>query len=100
MHSNEPKRDQKGFKISETNTNSNRRNNNVLKDGANNEINENYSDEIIHYNYFYKDLAIQINTNDQTVRTDTVQDLKEFNNQFLTTQAKKTGTTCFYDAWY
>ena len=35
------------------------------------------------------DLAIQINANDKTVRSDTVQDLKKFNNQSLATQAKK-----------
>ena len=35
------------------------------------------------------DLAIQIFANDNTVRSDTVHDLKEFNNQSLATQAKK-----------
>ena len=35
------------------------------------------------------DLAIQIIANDKTVRSDTVQDLKEFNSQSLATQAKK-----------
>ena len=35
------------------------------------------------------DLAIQIISNDKTVRSDTVHDFKEFNNQFLATQAKK-----------
>ena len=35
------------------------------------------------------DLDIQRNSNDKTVRTDTVQDLKEFNNQSSATQAKK-----------
>ena len=35
------------------------------------------------------ELAIQIISNDKTVRNDTVQDLKEFNKQYLTTQAKK-----------
>ena len=35
------------------------------------------------------DLAIQNNSNDQTVRNDTIQDLKEFHQQPLTTQAKK-----------
>ena len=35
------------------------------------------------------DLAIQITANDKTVRSDTVQDLKEFNSQSLATQAKK-----------
>ena len=32
---------------------------------------------------------MQINSNDKTVRSDTIQDLKDFNNQSLTTQAKK-----------
>ena len=35
------------------------------------------------------DLAIKLIANDKTVRKDTVQDLKEFNNQSLATQAKK-----------
>ena len=35
------------------------------------------------------DLALQIISNDNTVRRDTVYDLKEFNNQSLATQAKK-----------
>ena len=35
------------------------------------------------------ELAIQIISNDKTVRSDTIQDLKEFNQQSLTTQAKK-----------
>ena len=35
------------------------------------------------------DLAEQIISNDKTVRNDTVQDLKEFNSQSLSTQAKK-----------
>ena len=35
------------------------------------------------------DLAIQIIANDKTVRIDTVQVLKQFNNQSLATQAKK-----------
>ena len=34
-------------------------------------------------------LAIQIVSNDKTVRSDTVQDLMKFNNQSLATQAKK-----------
>ena len=32
---------------------------------------------------------MQLSSNDQTVRNDTIQDLKEFNQQSLTTQAKK-----------
>ena len=33
------------------------------------------------------ELAMEINSNDKTVRSDTIQDLKEFNAQSLTTQA-------------
>ena len=32
---------------------------------------------------------MQLSSNDKTVRTDTIQELKEFNQQSLTTQAKK-----------
>ena len=35
------------------------------------------------------DIAKQINSKDKTVRRDTLLDLKEFNNQSLTTQAEK-----------
>ena len=35
------------------------------------------------------ELALQIISNDRTVRKDTIQDLKEFNHQSLTTQVKK-----------
>ena len=35
------------------------------------------------------ELAIHIISNDKTVRNDTIQDLEEFNQQSLTTQAKK-----------
>ena len=35
------------------------------------------------------DLAMQIISTDKTVRNDTIQDLKDFNLQSLTTQAKK-----------
>ena len=35
------------------------------------------------------ELAMQIISNDKTVRNDTIQDLKDFNKQSLTTQAKK-----------
>ena len=34
-------------------------------------------------------LAMQIIPNDKTVRSDTTQDLKEFNSQSLTTQTEK-----------
>ena len=35
------------------------------------------------------DLAMQKISTDKTVRKDTIQDLKDFNNQSLSTQAKK-----------
>ena len=35
------------------------------------------------------DLAMQVISNDKTVENDTIQYLKEFDNQSLTTQAKK-----------
>ena len=35
------------------------------------------------------ELAMQLSLNDTIVRNDTIQDLKDFNQQFLTTQAKK-----------
>ena len=62
--------------------------NNKLKGGANIEFNEKYLDEIGHNNYLQMELAIQIIANDKTVRSDTVQDIKEFNSQSLATQAK------------
>ena len=43
---------------------------------------------------------MQIISNDKMVRNDTIQDLKGFNCQSLSTQAKKGGTTSFYDACY
>ena len=39
------------------------------------------------------ELAMQIISTDKTARNDTIQDLKEFNQQSLTTQAKKRRTT-------
>ena len=46
------------------------------------------------------ELAKQIISNDKTVRNDTIEDLKEFNSQSLTTQAKKKRTASQYDACY
>ena len=60
-----------------------------MKGGANIKFNETYLDETIHKNYVYMDLAIHIIANDKTVRSDTVHDSEEFNNQSLATQAKK-----------
>ena len=36
----------------------------------------------------------------KTVGSDTVQDLKDFHSQSLTTQTKKRRTTSYYDACY
>ena len=65
---------------------------NNLKGGLtqeNVEINEHYLDETLQNNSHEMELAMQIISNDKTVRNDTVQDLKEFNSQSLSTQAKK-----------
>ena len=35
------------------------------------------------------ELAMQLSSTDQTVRNDTMQDLRDFNRQSLSTQAKK-----------
>ena len=35
------------------------------------------------------ELAMQLSSNDKTVRNDTIQNLKEYNSQSLATQAKK-----------
>ena len=62
---------------------------NKLKGGANVEINEKFLDEIVHSSYLKMDLAIQKIANDKTVRSETVQALKDFNTHFLTTLATK-----------
>ena len=46
------------------------------------------------------DLAMQIISNDLTVRSDTQQDLKVFISQSRATQVKKRRTIGFYDACY
>ena len=63
-----------------------------LKGGAiqeNIEINEHYLDKILKNKNILMELAMQLISSDQTVRNDTVQDLKDFNQQSLSTQAKK-----------
>ena len=70
---------------------------NNLKGGfvqKNIEINEHYSEKILQNNNPKMELAMQIVSNDKAVRNDTIQDMKEFNQQSLTTQAKKKRTTC------
>ena len=62
---------------------------NKLKGGGNNQIDDEYSDEIFHNNNLQKELAMQIISNAKIGRRNTVQDLKEFNTQPLSTQAKK-----------
>ena len=43
---------------------------------------------------------MQLVSSDQAVRNDTIQDLKDFNQQSLSTQAKKRGTINKHDACY
>ena len=70
----------------------NKRNENTSNDGSvheNIESNDQYLDESLHNKNSWVELAMQIVSNDKTVRSDTTQVLKEFNQQSLTTQAKK-----------
>ena len=53
------------------------------------EIDDKSLDHILHNNTLLMVLAIQFISNDRTVWSDTVRDLKEINNQSLATQAKK-----------
>ena len=53
------------------------------------EINDKFLDECLDNNDPYMDLAMQIISTDKTIRNETVQGLKGFNLQSLTTQAKK-----------
>ena len=46
------------------------------------------------------DLAMQKISTDKTVRNDTIQDLKDFDNQSLAAQAKKRRTISFYHTCY
>ena len=60
-----------------------------LKRGGNIENNYSYLDEILHKINLQIVLAMQITPLDKIVRSDTVQDLNDFNSQFLVTHAKK-----------
>ena len=53
------------------------------------ETNDQNLDEISDNNDIKMDLAMQIILSDKSVRSDTIEDLKEYNPQSLTTQAKK-----------
>ena len=89
MSSNESKRSQMiPMEIVKTLKSKNKNNS---KTGSVPEIVENkekYLDEFLHNNNLRMKLAMQNFSNDSTVRSDTVQDSKDFNSQSLTTQAK------------
>ena len=80
------------LKTTQTITQSKKKNKNVLTAGSMQENIENDDqclDEILDNNHKQMELAIQIIANDKTVRSDTVQDLKDLNFQSLATQSKK-----------
>ena len=60
-----------------------------MKGGRKFEINDEFLDEILHKNDLKMDLAMQLISNGKTIRNDTIQFLKNFNSQSLTTQAKR-----------
>ena len=65
---------------------------NKLKAGPgheNDEITDEYLDEILHKNNLWIELAMQIISNDKILGINTVQDIKDFNSQSLAKQAKK-----------
>ena len=53
------------------------------------ELNDGYSDENFHSINLYMELAMQVISNDETVRSNTVQNLKDFESQCLVAQVKK-----------
>ena len=72
------------FKATQTSTKSIRKNKNIVKTGSvheNIEINDQYLDEILIKNKM--EIAMQFISNDETVRSNTVKYLNEFNNQFV-----------------
>ena len=89
------------LKTTQTNVKPNNKNKNILRAESvqeNIQINEHYLDEILDNNEM--DLAMQIVSTDKNVRNDTIQDLKEYNNQYLATQAKKRRTVGKHDACF
>ena len=62
---------------------------NKLKGVANVEFNDQFLEEILDNFVILMVLAMQIVSTDKTVTNDTIEDLKDFNSQSLTTQAKK-----------
>ena len=57
-----------------------------------------YLNETLHNINLWMELGMQNISNDKTVRSNTVQDMKDFNVQSITTQATKRRTISFYDA--
>ena len=53
------------------------------------EINDEYLDEILQNINFKMEIAMQTISNGKTLRSDTIQDLNDFNSRSLTTQATK-----------
>ena len=49
------------------------------------ELNDDHLNELFHINNFQMDLAIQVISIDKSVRSDTVQKLKDINSQSVTT---------------
>ena len=71
-----------------TTTKSNKKNKTFLKAGskhANKEINDQNLDEVLDNNDKKMNLGMQIISTDKTVRNDSIQDLKDFNPQCLST---------------
>ena len=62
---------------------------NRMKGGGNIEFNDKCLDEILHIRNLKMELALQFISNERTVRSNTVQDLKDVNSQSVATQAKK-----------
>ena len=60
-----------------------------MKGGGNIEINDGYLVEILQNINSQMELAMESISDDKTVRSDTIQDLKDFNSQSLSTQVKK-----------
>ena len=75
-----------------TQTKSNKKSKNALKTGSvqqNFEIDNHYLNENLDNNDIKMDLAMQRISTDKTVTKNTIENLKEFNSQSLSTQAKK-----------
>ena len=92
LENERPQMTSNDLKLTQTNSKSNEKNNDILKAGSiheNIEIDGNYLDEVLDNNDLWMDLAMQIISTDKTVKSDTIEDLKDFNSRSLTTQAKK-----------